>query len=55
MHWVAAGKPDWEIGMILTLSSSTVRFHVDRARPKLHATTRPHAVATLVARGLLKP
>jgi DNA-binding CsgD family transcriptional regulator len=55
MRWVAAGKSDWEIGMILTISSSTVRFHVDSARRKLDATTRPQAVATLVARGLLTP
>jgi DNA-binding CsgD family transcriptional regulator len=55
MRWVAAGKSDWEIGMILTISSSTVRFHVDSARRKLDAMTRPQAVATLVARGLLSP
>src|ERR1700751_1757271 len=55
MRWVAAGKSDWEIGMILKISSATVRFHVDSARRKLDATTRPQAVATLVARGLLSP
>jgi LuxR family quorum sensing-dependent transcriptional regulator len=53
LRWVAAGKTDWEIGMILTISSSTVRFHVERARKKLKALTRPQAVATLAARGLL--
>lgn len=53
MRWVAAGKSDWEIGMILTISASTVRFHVERARKKLDAVTRPQAVATLAARGLL--
>lgn len=53
MRWVASGKSDWEIGMILKISSSTVRFHVDRARRKLNAVTRPQAVATLAARGLL--
>jgi DNA-binding CsgD family transcriptional regulator len=55
MRWVADGKTDWEIGMILKISSATVRFHVDRARRKLGAATRPQAVATLVARGLLQP
>jgi LuxR family transcriptional regulator, quorum-sensing system regulator BjaR1 len=53
MRWVAAGKTDWEIGTILTISSSTVRFHVERARKKLNASTRPQAVAALAARGQL--
>jgi DNA-binding CsgD family transcriptional regulator len=53
MRWIAAGKTDWEIGMILAISSSTVRFHVDNARRKLDALTRPQAVAILFARGLL--
>lgn len=53
MRWVAAGKSDWEIGMILKISSSTARFHVERARKKLNAVTRPQAVATLAVRGLL--
>jgi len=55
MRWVADGKTDWEIGMILKISEATARFHVDRARGKLHAVTRPQAVARLVARGLLQP
>lgn len=53
MRWVAAGKTDWEIGMILIISSSTARFHVENARRKLGASTRAHAVAILFARGLL--
>jgi DNA-binding CsgD family transcriptional regulator len=53
MRWVAAGKSDWETGMILKISSATVRFHVERARRKLNAVTRPQAVAALAARGLL--
>ena len=55
MRWVADGKTDWEIGMILKISEATARFHVDRARGKLHAVTRAQAVARLVARGLLQP
>jgi LuxR family quorum sensing-dependent transcriptional regulator len=53
MRWVAAGKTDWEIGIILNLSASTVRFHVDHARIKLDARTRPQAVAQVMLRGLL--
>jgi DNA-binding CsgD family transcriptional regulator len=53
LRWVAAGKTDWEIGVILNLSASTVRFHVDRARIKLDARTRPQAIAQVMLLGLL--
>lgn len=49
MRFVAEGKTDWEIGVILTVSESTARFHVDNARRKLGATNRAHAVARFVA------
>ena len=50
LRWVAAGKTDWEIGMILGISSATVRFHIDRARGKLGVRSRAHAVARLELR-----
>jgi LuxR family quorum sensing-dependent transcriptional regulator len=52
LRWVAAGKTDWEIGVILSISSSTVRFHVDRARMKLGTQTRAQAVARVALLGL---
>ena len=52
MRWVADGKTDWEIGVILSISQSTVRFHLDRVRLKLGAKTRAQAAARLVLRGL---
>ena len=52
LRWVAAGKTDWEIGVILSISSSTVRFHVDRARAKLGTRTRAQAVARVALLGL---
>jgi len=52
MRWVANGKTDWEIGKILSISQSTVRFHLDRARLKLNAKTRAQAAARLVLGGL---
>jgi LuxR family quorum sensing-dependent transcriptional regulator len=52
LRWVAAGKTDPEIGTILSIVATTVRFHVDAARKKLGAQTRAHAVARLVMRGL---
>ncbi|WP_337187604.1 helix-turn-helix transcriptional regulator [Phenylobacterium sp.] len=51
LTWVAEGKSDWEIGVILGLSETTVRFHVDNARRKLGAVNRVHAVAKLLAAG----
>ena len=52
LRWVAAGKTDWEIGMILSISAATVKFHVNGARAKLGARTRAQAVARLVLSGL---
>lgn len=46
---VADGKSDWEISVILGISQSTARFHVDNARRKLGACNRTHAVAKLIA------
>ena len=53
LAWVAEGKSDWEIGKILSLSETTVRFHVDNARRKLGAVNRAQAVARLAAAGRL--
>jgi DNA-binding CsgD family transcriptional regulator len=44
LTWVAAGKNDWEIGMILGVSNKTVNCHVERAKHKLGAVTRMQAV-----------
>jgi DNA-binding CsgD family transcriptional regulator len=52
LRWVAAGKTDWEIGVILSISNATVRFHIDRARLKLEASTRSQAVARVALLGL---
>ncbi|HJQ59386.1 MAG TPA: LuxR family transcriptional regulator [Vineibacter sp.] len=51
LRWVGAGKSDWEIGRILEISPSTVKFHVDRARRKLGVHSRAQAVARLMLWG----
>ena len=51
LGFVADGKTDWEISVILGVSEATVRFHVDNARRKLEATNRAHAVARMASRG----
>jgi LuxR family transcriptional regulator, quorum-sensing system regulator BjaR1 len=48
LAYVAEGKSDWEISVILSISEATARFHVDNARRKLGAVTRAQAVAKLV-------
>jgi len=48
LRWSAAGKSSWETGMILSISRSTVDYHVDQARVKLDSVTRTQAVAKAV-------
>jgi DNA-binding CsgD family transcriptional regulator len=51
LNWVAAGKTDWEIGRILSISANTVKFHVNGARAKLGARSRAQAVARFMLNG----
>ena len=44
LQWITAGKSDWEIGCILSISEKTVNTHVEHAKHKLGATTRAQAV-----------
>jgi DNA-binding CsgD family transcriptional regulator len=53
MKWVAAGKTNWEIGQLLGISKSTVHFHIERVKTKLHKRSRTEAVAILVLHGFL--
>ena len=51
LTWVAAGKSDWEIGEILTLSNKTVNIYIERAKHKLGAATRVQAVVKALQDG----
>lgn len=53
MSYVAEGKTDWEISVILGISEATARFHVDNGRRKLGAVNRAHAVARFLAAAFL--
>lgn len=44
LRWAAAGKTDGEIGIILEVSVSTVRFHLRNAAQKLGATGRAQTI-----------
>lgn len=53
LSFVADGKTDWEISVILGVSQHTSHQHVENARKKLGAATRAQAVARFVMLGLL--
>jgi LuxR family transcriptional regulator, quorum-sensing system regulator BjaR1 len=53
LRYVADGKTDWEVGVILGIAESTARFHIDNARRKLGAMNRAQAVARLVVQRLI--
>ncbi len=44
LRWAAIGKTDLEIGMIMSRSRATVRFHVHNASVKLNAVNRSQTV-----------
>lgn len=47
IHWVKSGKTNQEIGMILQISSNTVKSHLKRIFHKLNVSRRAQAVAML--------
>jgi DNA-binding CsgD family transcriptional regulator len=53
VRWAAAGKTNAEIGAILTLSVSTVRFHLRNAAAKLGAATRARMIQAATGQGYL--
>ncbi len=55
LHWVAAGKSDWEIGEIMGLSQHTVHSYIRNAMKKLGAVTRTQAVALACRHRMIIP
>jgi len=55
LRWAAAGKTDGEIGIILSLSTSTVRFHLRNAGSKLGSTGRAQAIQIAAGLGFVSP
>ncbi len=53
LRWIACGKTDVDIGVILGISVVTVRFHVDNILRKLGAANRAQAAAQIALSGLL--
>jgi len=54
LAWIKDGKTSWEISVILSISERTVKFHVKNLLRKLDASTRAHAVAIGLTRGLIE-
>lgn len=54
VSWVKAGKTNWEISMILSISERTVKFHVQNIERKLEAVNKAHAVAILMEQSHLE-
>lgn len=50
LQWYAVGKSAWDIGGILGVSESTVRFHLSSVRKKYDVSSTVHAAALAVAR-----
>jgi DNA-binding CsgD family transcriptional regulator len=55
LTWAALGRTDAEIGLVLSRSPTTARFHMDNAVRKLGARNRTQAVAIAIQRGLIQP
>jgi len=45
LKWTGEGKSSWEIGIILSISERTVKYHINNIKSKLNAVNRAHAVA----------
>ncbi len=55
VRWAAVGKTDVEIGMIISRSRATVRFHIHNAALKLDAVNRSQTVYKAAQLGYLDP
>lgn len=53
MRWVAAGKTDAEIGIILGVATATAHYHVEQVKKKAGTRSRSEAVALLVLEGTI--
>jgi DNA-binding CsgD family transcriptional regulator len=53
LEWAAAGKTDWEIGHILSLSEKTVNVYIDRAKGKFGVKSRAQAIVLAAKAGAI--
>jgi DNA-binding CsgD family transcriptional regulator len=51
LGWIATGKSDWQIGMILEISSKTVNYHAENLKRKFGVATRIQVVVAALRGG----
>jgi DNA-binding CsgD family transcriptional regulator len=54
LRWTAEGKTSWDIGMIMSISESTVNFHLKNAMRKFGTTSRTVAVVKAIRLNLIE-
>lgn len=55
LHYVAAGKTNWEIGKVLGISENTVKKTLQNVLAKYQTSSRTHAVALAIRQGAILP
>ena len=55
MHYVAAGKTNWEIGHILGVSEDTIKAHLKSVLRKTDSVNRAHSVTKTIKDGMIIP
>jgi len=53
LKWSYEGKTAWEIGVILSISERTVKFHLNNIYQKLNVSNRSQAVAKAIRYGIV--
>ena len=54
LTWASEGKSAWEIGVILSISERTVKFHLSNIYRKFEVSTRAQAIVHALRNGLLE-
>jgi LuxR family quorum sensing-dependent transcriptional regulator len=54
LEWIAHGKSQWDVSVILSVSEATVDMHLRHVREKLGAMNTAHAVAQAIHSGQIK-
>jgi DNA-binding CsgD family transcriptional regulator len=55
IHWLIAGKSDWEMSEILGISESTAHWRIEKAKAKFGVKTRAQLTALAVHYGYVTP
>jgi DNA-binding CsgD family transcriptional regulator len=51
LEWIASGKSDWQIGIILDISNKTVNYHAENLKRKYGVATRIQVVVAAMREG----